>query len=159
MVSSQYQLHAETISSLKSNYFEGASLAFIGIFLSAMCTYPGPGACPWCSFVSSMYYKGLGPIGNLHMHAPQISREVRTPNIDMLVAEGIELDRAYVYKCCSPTRSINTLYLPSDSHGELVYWVCFASDQLSNPAATRSTWCRLINAANSATNSRPHHRR
>ena len=31
--------------------------------------------------------------------------EVRTPNIDGLVAEGIELMRNYVYKVCSPTRS------------------------------------------------------
>ena len=31
--------------------------------------------------------------------------EVRTPNIDGLVAEGIELTRNYVYKVCSPTRS------------------------------------------------------
>lgn len=31
--------------------------------------------------------------------------EVRTPNIDGLVAEGIELARNYVYKVCSPTRS------------------------------------------------------
>ena len=31
--------------------------------------------------------------------------EVRTPNIDRLVAEGIELTRNYVYKVCSPSRS------------------------------------------------------
>ena len=33
------------------------------------------------------------------------SREVMTPSLDTLVADGIELDRAYAHKCCSPTRS------------------------------------------------------
>ena len=31
--------------------------------------------------------------------------EVQTPNMDALIAEGIELDRAYTYKFCSPSRS------------------------------------------------------
>jgi arylsulfatase B len=31
--------------------------------------------------------------------------EVVTPSLDALVADGIELNRAYAYKCCSPTRS------------------------------------------------------
>lgn len=31
--------------------------------------------------------------------------EVRTPNIDALVATGVQLDRFYVHKFCSPTRS------------------------------------------------------
>lgn len=30
---------------------------------------------------------------------------MQTPALDELVATGIELDRAYAYKCCSPTRS------------------------------------------------------
>jgi len=33
------------------------------------------------------------------------TNEVQTPSIDQLVSEGIELDRHYVYKYCSPTRS------------------------------------------------------
>ena len=33
------------------------------------------------------------------------TKEVQTPNLNALVQEGIELDRAYVYKYCSPTRS------------------------------------------------------
>ena len=33
------------------------------------------------------------------------TKEVQTPNLNALVKEGIELDRAYVYKYCSPTRS------------------------------------------------------
>ena len=32
-------------------------------------------------------------------------QEVRTPTMDGLIAEGIELDRHYTYKFCSPTRS------------------------------------------------------
>ena len=31
--------------------------------------------------------------------------EVRTPSIDALVAEGVELSRHYTFKFCSPTRS------------------------------------------------------
>lgn len=38
------------------------------------------------------------------VHVPATT-EVQTPNLDQLVREGIELDRAYVYKYCSPTRS------------------------------------------------------
>ena len=30
---------------------------------------------------------------------------VRTPRMDALVEEGLELDRHYVYKFCSPSRS------------------------------------------------------
>lgn len=33
------------------------------------------------------------------------TQEVRTDALDQLVREGMELDRAYVFKCCSPTRS------------------------------------------------------
>ena len=33
------------------------------------------------------------------------AKEVHTPNIDGLVAEGIELDRHYAYKICGPSRS------------------------------------------------------
>ena len=36
---------------------------------------------------------------------PQNEKEVRTPRMDALVKEGIELDRAYSYQFCSPTRS------------------------------------------------------
>ena len=31
--------------------------------------------------------------------------KARTPNLDVLVKEGVELDRFYTYKYCSPTRS------------------------------------------------------
>ena len=37
------------------------------------------------------------------LHVPS-TEEVQTPTLDSLVASGIELDRAYAYKCCSPTR-------------------------------------------------------
>lgn len=33
------------------------------------------------------------------------SKEVRTPSIDALVADGVELTRHYAYKFCSPSRS------------------------------------------------------
>ena len=33
------------------------------------------------------------------------TKEVRTPHIDSLARDGMILDRTYVYKCCSPTRS------------------------------------------------------
>jgi arylsulfatase A-like enzyme len=38
-------------------------------------------------------------------HRPAGFREVQTPTMDGLVKQGIELDRAYAYKFCSPTRS------------------------------------------------------
>ena len=38
-------------------------------------------------------------------HRPQGYQEVQTPNMNKLVKEGIELDHAYSYKFCSPTRS------------------------------------------------------
>jgi arylsulfatase I/J len=31
--------------------------------------------------------------------------EIRTPSLNRLVGEGIEMDRSYVFYCCSPTRS------------------------------------------------------
>ena len=37
-------------------------------------------------------------------HVPYTD-EVQTPNMNGLVEDGIELDRAYVYKYCSPSRS------------------------------------------------------
>mmetsp|Transcript_14657 Transcript_14657/g.16265 ORF Transcript_14657/g.16265 Transcript_14657/m.16265 type:complete len:533 (+) Transcript_14657:62-1660(+) len=42
---------------------------------------------------------------NVGYHRDPPTEEVQTPNIDALVAEGIELDRHYVFKYCSPTRS------------------------------------------------------
>lgn len=43
------------------------------------------------------YHRRLSPTGP--------SPEVVTPNLDRLVASGIELDRFYTYKFCSPSRS------------------------------------------------------
>jgi len=40
-----------------------------------------------------------------HTTNDQAKAEVHTPNIDALVASGVELDRHYTYKICSPTRS------------------------------------------------------
>ena len=38
-------------------------------------------------------------------HRPSGYAEVQTPNMDALVKAGIDLDRNYVFKVCSPTRS------------------------------------------------------
>eukprot|EP00039_Didymoeca_costata_P007163 m.96923 g.96923 ORF g.96923 m.96923 type:complete len:570 (+) comp13570_c0_seq7:39-1748(+) len=38
-------------------------------------------------------------------HRPKGYKEVKTPNMDQLVATGIEMNRHYVYQVCSPTRS------------------------------------------------------
>ena len=43
------------------------------------------------------YQRKLTPTGPTH--------EVQTPEIDALVAQGVRLDRHYVHKFCSPTRS------------------------------------------------------
>ena len=42
---------------------------------------------------------------NAGWHRPKGYKEVQTPSMDELVKEGIELDHAYSYKFCSPTRS------------------------------------------------------
>ena len=42
---------------------------------------------------------------NVGYHRNPPTKEVVTPNIDMLVKEGLELDQHYVYKFCSPSRS------------------------------------------------------
>ena len=41
---------------------------------------------------------------NAGWHRPG-DKEVVTPNLDAMVKNGIELNRSYAYKCCSPTRS------------------------------------------------------
>lgn len=38
-------------------------------------------------------------------HRPEGYKDIQTPNMVALVKEGVELDRHYVYKFCSPTRS------------------------------------------------------
>ena len=49
---------------------------------------------------------GWGNVGYHREASPTgASAEVVTPNIDRLVATGIELDRFYTYKFCSPSRS------------------------------------------------------
>eukprot|EP00928_Gymnodinium_smaydae_P038501 TRINITY_DN2654_c0_g1_i2.p1 TRINITY_DN2654_c0_g1~~TRINITY_DN2654_c0_g1_i2.p1 ORF type:complete len:599 (-),score=59.24 TRINITY_DN2654_c0_g1_i2:496-2220(-) len=55
-------------------------------------------------------------------HRPAGYEAVKTPNMDALAREGVELDRLYAYKICSPTRSaiqagrnpihVNVLNLP-----------------------------------------------
>ena len=42
---------------------------------------------------------------NAGWHRPIGYKEVQTPSMNALVKEGIELDHAYSFKFCSPTRS------------------------------------------------------
>eukprot|EP00958_Prasinococcus_capsulatus_P000095 scaffold3_cov389-Prasinococcus_capsulatus_cf.AAC.16 len=42
---------------------------------------------------------------NAGWHRPEGYEEVQTPYMDALVKQGVELDRHYAYKFCSPTRS------------------------------------------------------
>ena len=42
--------------------------------------------------------------GNAGWHTNASNTEVQTPRLDDLVRQGIELNRAYQYKFCSPTR-------------------------------------------------------
>jgi len=43
--------------------------------------------------------------GNVGYHNEPNAKEINTPVIDQLVAEGLELDRHYVYSSCSPSRA------------------------------------------------------
>mmetsp|Transcript_16486 Transcript_16486/g.32008 ORF Transcript_16486/g.32008 Transcript_16486/m.32008 type:complete len:589 (+) Transcript_16486:306-2072(+) len=40
-----------------------------------------------------------------HSSGPKVSEEVHTPNMNQMVKDGLELDRFYSYKICSPSRS------------------------------------------------------
>ena len=42
---------------------------------------------------------------NAGWHRPDKTAEVSTPNLDALVAGGVELNRSYAFRFCSPTRS------------------------------------------------------
>eukprot|EP01050_Picozoa_sp_SAG11_P021593 SAG11_NODE_3877_length_2175_cov_1.701349_3_plen_179_part_00 len=54
---------------------------------------------------SSAAVSGVGRRGNVGYHRhPDDRSETRTPNINELVATGVELDRLYTYKFCSPSR-------------------------------------------------------
>ena len=47
-----------------------------------------------------------GNVGYLRARTPAgPTSEVQTPRLDALVQEGIELERLYTYKFCSPSRS------------------------------------------------------
>jgi hypothetical protein len=47
---------------------------------------------------------GYGNVGYLRAESNSTVAEVQTPNIDALVASGIQLSRNYVYRFCSPSR-------------------------------------------------------
>eukprot|EP00662_Eupelagonemidae_sp_cell21_P017701 gene17701-62317_t len=48
---------------------------------------------------------GWADVGYHRKESGAPEREVATPNIDQLVRDGVELDRHYVYRWCTPTRS------------------------------------------------------
>ena len=48
---------------------------------------------------------GWANVGYHRSPANDPDHEVRTPNIDALVASGVQLNRFYTHKFCSPTRS------------------------------------------------------
>ena len=48
---------------------------------------------------------GWANVGYHRTHSDDPDHEVRTPNIDALVATGVQLNRFYTHKFCSPTRS------------------------------------------------------
>lgn len=43
-----------------------------------------------------------------HAASNNASREVQTPRLDALAAAGVTLERHYVFRFCSPTRSTST---------------------------------------------------
>mmetsp|Transcript_45267 Transcript_45267/g.105023 ORF Transcript_45267/g.105023 Transcript_45267/m.105023 type:complete len:627 (-) Transcript_45267:68-1948(-) len=68
--------------------------------------------------------------GNVGFHRKDRSPEVRTPHLDSLVAEGVELDRHYVHMMCTPSRAsfqsgrlpvhvLTNLATPCDAHGAI----------------------------------------
>eukprot|EP01006_Ploeotia_vitrea_P023287 TRINITY_DN55727_c0_g1_i1.p1 TRINITY_DN55727_c0_g1~~TRINITY_DN55727_c0_g1_i1.p1 ORF type:complete len:547 (-),score=22.30 TRINITY_DN55727_c0_g1_i1:33-1673(-) len=48
---------------------------------------------------------GWADVGYHRIPGTTPHREIQTPNIDSLASDGLELDRMYVYKTCTPTRS------------------------------------------------------
>ena len=93
-----------------------ARLAIGGHVAKPSCSgTPPPSRRPGCGHARSSLDQSLGAhgcsIGGVEV-AP--TDEVRTPHLDALVAEGLELDRHYNYKCCSPTRcAIQARHSPS----------------------------------------------
>jgi arylsulfatase B len=78
---------------------------------------------------------GYGNVGWTRTHR---TPEVHTPTMDSLVAEGVELQRFYVFSCCSPSRaSVLSGRLPP--HVET--WL--TDFQISNPADTESGWAGI----------------
>jgi hypothetical protein len=64
-------------------------------------TATGPALSPPLNAVPAAADLGWGNVG---WHRPTPSREVLTPHMEELVAHGVELDRAYSFKFCSPSR-------------------------------------------------------
>ena len=73
--------------------------------------------------------------GDVGWHRANKTREVQTPTMDGLVAEGIDLRRHYVFSSCSPARS-------SLLSGRLPVHVnaLLQEPTISNPNDTMSGW-------------------
>ena len=76
--------------------------------------------------------------GNVGWNRETPTPEVHTPTMDGLVASGIELQRHYVFSCCSPSRaSVLSGRLPP--HVET--WL--TDPDISNPADPESGWAGI----------------
>ena len=63
---------------------------------------------------------------NAGWHRPVGFEETKTPHLDSLVASGIELDRHYVFKYCSPSRSAlqsgrNPIHVNVDNYNPIMH--------------------------------------
>lgn len=65
---------------------------------------------------------------NVGFHQSVPTTDIQTPNIDKLAYAGIELDRHYTYKFCSPSRS-------AFLSGRLSYHVNIFNDDPTRPGA------------------------
>ena len=74
---------------------------------------------------------------NVGYHRARPTREVATPQIDGLVRTGVELDRMYTYKFCSPSRS-------SLLSGRLPVHVNIYNDDPARPGAGVPTGMTMI---------------
>ena len=65
---------------------------------------PGPKPAPVLGFQPHIIFNLVDDVGRYNF-GWRGNKEARTPNVDYLVENGVILDRHYVFKYCSPTRS------------------------------------------------------
>jgi arylsulfatase B len=81
----------------------GVALCALAVF--AASTSLGSAAPPKAIILMLGDDYGYDNVGFAHGPLKQGNPEMKTPNMDQLVTEGIVLERHYTYKYCSPTRS------------------------------------------------------